>query len=109
MLEVAPVMTITFICRGSSHFRGSLGARSVARRRPSRPRSLVRDHDLGGSAGEQIGERLVLVLVGQDDRVAEWQSAGIGEQDETDAPDAAVLGTLVAVAGRAGELAPPLA
>ena len=44
------------------------------------PEALVGDHDLGRGAGEQVGERLVLVLVGGHDRVAERQAALVGEQ-----------------------------
>ena len=73
------------------------------------PEALVGDHDLGGGAGEQVGERLVLVLVGGHDRVAERQPARVGQQHEPDAPDEAVLRARVAVAGEAGELASLLA
>jgi hypothetical protein len=44
------------------------------------PEALVGDHDLARGAGEQVGERLVLLLVGRDERVAERQAAIVGEQ-----------------------------
>jgi hypothetical protein len=46
------------------------------------PEAFVGDHDLGRGAGEQVGERLVLLLVGGHDRVPERQPARVGEQDE---------------------------
>jgi hypothetical protein len=45
-----------------------------------------------GSAGEQVGERLVLPLVGRDDRVTERQAAIVGKHDESHD------GTLIGVA-----------
>ena len=54
------------------------------------PEALVADHDLGRGAGEQVGERLVLLLVCRDDRVAERQPALVGQQHQPHAPDVAV-------------------
>ena len=52
---------------------GAVGGEPVAV--AAAPEALVGDHDLGRGAGEQVGERLVLVLVGGHDRVAERQPA----------------------------------
>ncbi len=68
------------------------------------PEALVGDHDLGRGAGKEVGEWLVLLLVGGHDRVAERQPALVGQQDEPHAPDEAVLRLGVAVAGKAGEV-----
>ena len=73
------------------------------------PEALVGDHDLGGRAREQVGERLVLLLVCRNDRVAERQAAAVGQQHQPDAVDEAVLRLGEAEAGKAGELASPLA
>jgi hypothetical protein len=61
-----------------------------------------------GGAGQQVGERLVLFLVGRDDRVSKRQAVLVGEQDESDAVDEAVLRLGEAEAGEAGELAATL-
>jgi hypothetical protein len=42
-------------------------------------------------AGEQIGERLVLLLVCRHERVAERQAAAVGDEHEPDTVDVAVL------------------
>ena len=88
--------------------RSGVSRRDVVGREPglvaATPEALVGDHDLGRGTGQQVGERLVLLLVGGDDRVAERQAAFVGEQDEPDTPDEAVLRLRVAVARKAGEL-----
>ena len=73
------------------------------------PETLVGDDDLGRDAGQKVGERLVLLLVGGHDRVPERQAAFVGQEDEPDAPDEAVLRARVAVASEAGEVASLLA
>jgi hypothetical protein len=55
------------------------------------PETLVGDDDRGWGAGEQIGERLVLFLVGRHDRVAERQPALVGQQHEPYPVEVAVL------------------
>jgi hypothetical protein len=90
-----------------SEQRGAVGGEAA--RLVGAPEALVGDHDLGRVAGEQVGERLVLLLVGGDDRVAEWQAAAVGQQHEADAVDEAMLRLRKAEAGKARELAPPLA
>jgi hypothetical protein len=52
---------------------------------------LVGDEELGLGAGEQVGERLVLLLVRRHERVAERQAAPVGDEHEPDAVDIAVL------------------
>jgi hypothetical protein len=73
------------------------------------PEAFVGDHDLGGRAGQEVGERLVLLLVCGHDRVAERQSPFVGQKHESHAPDEAVLRLRVAVAGEARELGSLLA
>jgi hypothetical protein len=46
------------------------------------PEGLVGDHDLSRCAGEEIGERLELVLVGRGDRVAERDAVDVGQQHQ---------------------------
>jgi hypothetical protein len=54
------------------------------------PEALVADHDLRCIAGEQAGERLVLLLVCGYDRVAERQPALVGQKHQAHTPDEAV-------------------
>jgi len=70
------------------------------------PEAFVGDHDLRLGAGEQVGERLVFLLVGGHEGVAERKAAAVGEHDQPHAVDEPVLRLRVAVAGEAGELAP---
>jgi hypothetical protein len=56
--------------------------------------------DLTG-AGDQVGEQLVLLLVGRHDRVAERQAAVVGQQHQPHAPDVAMRRLREAVAGAA--------
>jgi hypothetical protein len=44
-----------------------------------------------GGAGEQVGERLVLLLAREHERVSKWQPPRVGQQDEPYAPAEAVL------------------
>ena len=44
------------------------------------PGAFVGDHDFCRDAGQEVGERLVFVLVGGHDRVAERQSPLVGQQ-----------------------------
>lgn len=71
--------------------------------RPQRPLSAIRSAASG--AGEQISDRLVLLLVGRHKHVAERQATPVGDEHEADAVDVAMLGLGVAVAGGAGEAA----
>src|SRR5439155_7624276 len=45
------------------------------------PEAFVGDHDLRLGAGEQVGERLVFLLVGGHEGVAERKAAAVGEHD----------------------------
>jgi pimeloyl-ACP methyl ester carboxylesterase len=94
--------------RGSCLVRGEQGRAGGCEPRlvVAAPEALVGDHDCGRGAGQEVGERLVLLLVGGHDRVAERQAAIVGQKDEPYTPDVAVGGGGEAVAGEAGELAP---
>src|SRR5207245_9234765 len=73
------------------------------------PEALVGDHELCRRAGQQVGQWLVLLLVRRHDRVAERQSALVGQKHQPHAPNEAVVRLAVAVTGKAGELGSPLA
>ena len=74
------------------------------------PEAFVGDHDLGRGAGEQVGERLVLLLVRGHDRVAERQCRARRSSSTSRTPQTKrCCDFAIAVAGEAGELASLLA
>src|SRR5438552_3878203 len=84
--------------------RRAVGSESLAV--AATPEALVGDHDGGRRAAQEVGEWLVLLLVGRHDRVAERHAAAVREQDEPHPVDESVLRLGETEAGKAGELAP---
>jgi hypothetical protein len=101
---LAKTLSITSRLEACERSRRLVGGRALLRRCQERraaacepraigdaPEALVGDEELGLGAGEQVGERLVLLLVRRHERVAERQAAPVGDQHEPDAVDIAVL------------------
>jgi hypothetical protein len=91
----------SFACRSEQLHPGACHPLVVG----ASPETLVGDHRFAGL--DEVGQRLVLVLVGRHERGAKRQPAPIGAQHQPNTPHPFALGGAEAVGSDTGELTAP--